>query len=173
VANWVSISGQAERLSHVSRRNTADAPGEIARQLEATVSRRKAMLAAAHPVPTVKTSIWAGRILSVFAILFLAFDSIIKVLNLAPATTQLGYGASLVVTIGLIELACLAVSAIPRTSVLGAILLTGYLGGALATQLRAEAGLFSLVFPLIIGALICGGLFLRDARLRALVLPRK
>ena len=86
------------------------------------------MLAATHPVPAIKTTIWAGRSLSAFAILFLAFDTIIKVLNLAPAveaTTQLGYPASLVVTIGLIELACLAVYTIPRISVLGAILLTG------------------------------------------------
>ena len=130
------------------------------------------MLAASRPVPAAKTTLWAGRILSALAILFLAFDSIIKVLNLPPAveaTTQLGYAASLVVTIGLIELACLAIYAIPRTAALGAILLTGYLGGAIATQVRAESALFSIVFPLIIGALIWGGLFLRDARLRALV----
>jgi hypothetical protein len=130
------------------------------------------MLAATQPVRAVKTTIWVGRILSTLAILFLAFDSIIKVLNLPPAmeaTTQLGYPASLVVVIGLIELACLAIYAIPRTAVLGAILLTGYLGGAIATQVRAESALFSVVFPIIIGALIWGGLFLRDARLRALV----
>lgn len=97
-------------------------------------------------------------------------------LNLAPAveaTTQLGYPAGLVITIGVIELVCLAVYAIPRTSTLGAILLTGYLGGAFATQLRAESAPFSLVFPLIIGALIWGGLFLRDGRARALFLPQK
>jgi hypothetical protein len=133
------------------------------------------MLAATQAVPTFKTTLWAGRILSVLALLFLAFDTIIKVLNLAPAveaTTQLGYGASLVVTIGLIELACLAVYSIPRTSVLGAVLLTGYLGGAIATQVRAGSSLFSVVFPAIIGALIWGGLFLRDERLRALLLRR-
>ena len=77
------------------------------------------------------------------------------------------------VTIGLIELACLAIYAIPRTAVLGAILLTGYLGGAIATQVRAESTLFSIIFPAIIGALIWGGLFLRDARLRALILLQK
>jgi hypothetical protein len=108
-------------------------------------------------------------------ILFLVFDTISKVLNLAPAvqaTTQLGYPASLVVIIGLIELACLVIHAIPRTSVLGAILLTGYLGGALVTQLRAGSSLFSVVFPIIIGALIWGGVFRRDERLRAFMLPR-
>jgi hypothetical protein len=134
------------------------------------------VLAATQAVPTVKTTIWAGRILSALAILFLAFDTIIKVLNLPPAveaTTQLGYPASLVVGIGLIELVCLAVYVIPRTAVLGAILLTGYLGGAIATQVRASSPLFSVVFPVIIGALIWGGLFVRNARLRALVPLRK
>ena len=134
------------------------------------------MLAATQAAPIVKPTIWAGRILSAFAILFLAFDTIIKVLNLPPAveaTTQLGYGASLVAGIGLLELACLAVYTIPRTSVLGAILLTGYLGGAIATQVRAGSPLFSVVFPLIMGALIWGGLFLRNKELRDLLLPRK
>jgi len=134
------------------------------------------MLAATHPVPAIKTTIWAGRIISALAILFLTFDSIIKVLNLAPAveaTTQLGYPASLVIGLGLLELACLIVYVIPRTSVLGAILLTGYLGGGIATQIRAASPLFSVVFPLIISALVWGGLFLRDERLRALIPLRK
>jgi hypothetical protein len=130
------------------------------------------MLSTTQSIPTVKTSIWAGRIISALAILFLAFDTVIKLLNLAPAveaTTQLGYPASLVITIGLLELACLVVYTVPRTSVLGAILLTGYLGGAIATQVRASSPLFSVVFPMIIGALIWGGLFVRDERLRALI----
>ncbi len=133
------------------------------------------MLAATQSVPTVKTTIWAGRIISALAILFLAFDTIIKVLNLPPAveaTTQLGYPASLVVGIGLLELACLVIYLIPRTSVLGAILLTGYLGGAIATQVRAGSPLFSVVFPVIMGALIWGGLFLREERLPALLLRK-
>ena len=107
---------------------------------------------------------------------FLAFDTIIKVLNLPPtvdASIQLGYPAGLVVTIGLIELVYLAVYSVLRTSVLGAILLTGYLGGAIATQVRAGSPLFSIVFPVIIGALLWGGLFLRDERLRALIPLRK
>jgi hypothetical protein len=133
------------------------------------------MFAATHPIAVVKTTLWAGRIISAFAILFLAFDSVIKVFNLAPAveaTTQLGYAASLVVGLGIIELVCLLIYTVPRTAVLGAILLTGYLGGAIATQVRAGAPLFSVIFPLIIGALIWGGLFVRDERLRALILPR-
>ena len=116
--------------------------------------------------------LWAGRILSALAVLFLIFDSVIKVLKLAPAveaTTQLGYPAGLVIGIGVLELACLAVYVFPRTAVLGAIVLTGYLGGAIATNLRAGTPVFNVIFPAIIGALIWGGLFLRDARLRALV----
>jgi hypothetical protein len=130
------------------------------------------MIAATQTVPAVKTTIWAGRSISAFAVLFLIFDSVIKVLNLAPAveaTTQLGYPASLVIGIGVLELVCLAVYVIPRTAVLGAILLTGYLGGAIATQVRADSPLFSVVFPVIIGALIWGGLFLREQRLRVLI----
>ena len=134
------------------------------------------MLTATQSVPAVKTAIWAGRIASALAVLFLTFDSAIKVLSLAPAveaTAQLGYPASLVIGIGILELACLAVYSIPRTSVLGAILLTGYLGGAIATQVRAGAPMFSIVFPIIIGALIWGGIYLRDAQLRALVPLRR
>jgi hypothetical protein len=130
------------------------------------------MVTATQTAPVVKTTLWAGRIISLLAVLFLAFDTIIKVLNMAPAveaTTQLGYPASLVVGIGILELICTAVYAIPRTSVLGAILLTGYLGGAIATQVRAESPLFSVIFPVIIGAMVWGGLFLRETRLRALV----
>jgi hypothetical protein len=134
------------------------------------------MLSTTQSIPTVKTSIWAGRIISALAILFLAFDTVIKLLNLAPAveaTTQLGYPASLVIGIGILELACLAIYVIPRTSVLGAILLTGYLGGAIATQVRAGSPLFSIVFPIIVGVLIWGGLFLREDRLRALIPLRR
>jgi len=130
------------------------------------------MIAAAQPVRSATVTTWAGRVLSALAILFLAFDTAIKVLNLAPAveaTTQLGYGANLVVTIGLIELACLAVYSIPRTAIVGALLLTGYLGGAVATQVRAGSPLFQVVFPFIIGGLVWGGLALRDARLRSLL----
>jgi hypothetical protein len=139
-------------------------------------TRRNAMSAAPQFALTARAAAWAGRIISALAILFLAFDAIIKALNLPPAveaTTQLGYPASLVVGIGVLELACLAVYIIPRTSALGAILLTGYLGGAIATQVRAAAPLFPVVFPVIIGVLIWGGLFVRNERLRALMLPRK
>lgn len=134
------------------------------------------MLSTTQSAPVANTTIRARRIISALAVLFLAFDGIIKVLKLAPAveaTTQLGYPAGLVITIGVLELTCLAVYVIPRTSVLGAILLTGYLGGAIATQVRAGTPLFSIVFPIIIGALIWGDLFLRDERLRTVIPLRK
>ena len=86
-----------------------------------------------------KKTRWAGRVLSALAVLFLLFDSLIKVMKLTPAlegTTQLGYPASVVLPIGIVELVCVVVYTIPRTSVLGAILLTGYLGGAVATHVR-------------------------------------
>lgn len=123
-------------------------------------------------VPASQKMVWAGRIISALTILFLLFDSIIKVLTLAPAvvaTTQLGYVETLVFGIGVIELASLILYIIPQTSVLGTILLTGHLGGAVATHMRAGSDLFSVVFPIIIGLLLWGGLYLRDDRLRVLI----
>ena len=119
-----------------------------------------------------KASLWAGRIVSVLAIAFLIFDGVIKMMQMPQAvepTVKFGYAASLVLVLGLLELACLALYLLSRTAVLGAILLTGYLGGAIATQVRADSGAFSIIFPVIIGVLIWGGLFLRDSQLRALV----
>jgi hypothetical protein len=123
-------------------------------------------------IPSSKPALWAGRIASALAILFLIFDSVIKVLKLAPAveaTVQLGYPESLVMTLGILELICLVLYIIPRTSILGAIVLTGYLGGAIATHVRNGSPLFSIIFPVIIGALVWGGLFLGEQRLRTLI----
>ena len=118
-------------------------------------------------------SIWTGRILTTLAVLFLLFDAVIKFTDTAPVRdsfAQLGYPLKLAVVIGVLELTCLAVYLIPRTSILGAILLTGYLGGAIATHVRVENPLFShILFPTYIAALIWGGLLLRDPRARALV----
>jgi hypothetical protein len=121
--------------------------------------------------------LWTGRVISGFAIAFLIFDAVIKVLRLGPAmegTTQLGYPASAVLVIGLIEVVCLVAYAVPRTAVLGAVLLTGYLGGAVASNLRIGAPLPShTLFPFYFAALIWGGLYLRDTRLRALLPLRR
>jgi len=98
------------------------------------------------------------------------FDAAIKLMRLAAAvegTARLGYPVSLVFPIGLICLACVTAYAIPRTSVLGAILLTGYFGGATATQVRVEDPWF--LFPIVLGVLVWLGLYLRDGRLRALL----
>jgi hypothetical protein len=115
--------------------------------------------------------LWTGRILSALAVLFLAFDCTIKLLRLAPAvegTVQLGYPASVIVPLGIVQLVCLALYLIPRTAVLGAVLWTGYLGGAIATHVRLGNPLFThLLFPVYVALLIWGGLYLRDDRLRA------
>jgi hypothetical protein len=110
--------------------------------------------------------------MSALAIAFLAFDALIKLLQLAPAvdsTVQLGYAAQVVLPLGVVQLFCLALYVFPRTAMLGAMMLTGYLGGAIATHVRNGSPLFSLIFPILIGALIWGGLFLRDERLRELL----
>jgi len=117
-----------------------------------------------------KKSLWAGRIISAVIVLFLLFDGGVKVMRLAPAvdaTVRLGYPARLLLAIGIAELTCAVLFVIPRTSILGAILLTGYFGGATATQVRLEDPWF--FFPIVIGVLVWLGLYLRDQRLRELV----
>jgi len=116
--------------------------------------------------------LWTGRILSTLAVLFLIFDTVIKLMQIQPVKesfVRLGYPTSIAVAIGALELACLALYLIPRTSVLGAVLLTGYLGGAVATHVRVGDPLLShIFFPVYIGALIWGGLALRNPRVRTL-----
>jgi DoxX-like protein len=127
--------------------------------------------------PVSKKRIRAGEVVSGIAILFLLFDSIIKVMVIAPVAEsfgQLGYPVSLARGIGLLQLVCLAIYVVPRTSILGAILLTGYLGGAVATHVRVGSPLLThVLFPIYIAALLWGGLFLRDDRVRALIAPRR
>ena len=118
-------------------------------------------------------NVWIGRILSGLAVAFLLFDTTMKVLKLTPAvqgTVQLGYPEHLIVVIGLIEAVCLLVYLVPRTAVLGAILWTGYLGGAVATHLRIGSPLLGFtLFPFYVAALLWGGLWLRDRRVRTLL----
>jgi hypothetical protein len=126
---------------------------------------------------TTPKTIWIGRTLSALAILFLSFDTIVKVLRLPVAiegTTQLGYPESTVFIIGLIQLVCLVLYVVPQTSVFGAILFTGYLGGAIATHLRIGSPLFThILFPIYVAVLIWGGLYAREPRLRAMVPIRR
>ena len=119
-----------------------------------------------------RRAVWIGRVLSGLAILFLAFDSMVKLLALTPAlegTARLGFPLSSVRPIGVIEVLCLIAYVFPPTAVFGAVLLTGYLGGAIATHLRLGDPLFShVLFPVYVAALLWGGLWLRDRRVRAL-----
>ncbi|MEK1851946.1 MAG: DoxX family protein [Phyllobacterium sp.] len=120
-------------------------------------------------------AIWTGRILSGVVILFMLFDGGIKLVPLdivMQANAQLGYpdSVNLARGLGVLGLVCTILYAMPRTSVLGAILLTGYLGGAIATQLRVGSPVFShLLFGVYLGLMVWGGLFLRDERMRALI----
>ena len=123
--------------------------------------------------PVSKARLWTGRILSGLAVLFLLFDAIIKLIKIRPVLegfAKLGYPEGVAVPIGIVLLVCVVIYVIPRTSVLGAILLTGYLGGAVATHVRVGDPLLShVLFPTYVGLLIWGGLYLREERLRALI----
>ena len=115
----------------------------------------------------------AGTVCTIVAALFLAFDTILKVLRLDPAvegTTSLGYPRDSVAWIGAIELVCVVLYLVPRTAVLGALLMTGYLGGAVATHVRISSPLLThTLFPIYVALLLWGGLYLREPRLRILV----
>lgn len=123
-------------------------------------------------IPSLKY-VFVGRILSGLAISFLALDSVMKIVKAPPvldASARLGIPAELTVGIGLLLLLCTILYSLPRTAVLGAILLTGYLGGAVFTNLRAGQPLFShVLFPVYFGALLWSGLLLRDPALRELI----
>jgi hypothetical protein len=118
-----------------------------------------------------------GWFLTGFAALFLTFDTVLKLAQLTPAvegTVALGYPAHLVMTIGVIEMVCLVLYLVPTTSVFGAVLVTGYLGGAIATHVRIGSPLPShTLFPIYVALFVWGGLYLRDARLRALLPLRR
>ena len=123
--------------------------------------------------------LWIGRVLSGVVVFFLLMDGVIKLVPLAAVTEtmqQLGYSGSVAQArgLGVLTLICAVLYAIPRSSVLGAILLTGLLGGAMATHLRIDSPLFShLLFGLYVGLMAWGGLYLRDPALRALLPVRR
>lgn len=119
-----------------------------------------------------KKALWGGRVLSALPLLMLLPSAAMKFLKppeVIEGFVRLGYPESLALGLGILELACTAVYLIPRTSVLGAILLTGYLGGATATHVRVGDPFSMFIIPVILGVLVWGGLFLRDPRLRALI----
>lgn len=126
-------------------------------------------------MPVSTTSLWIGRILSTLVILFLMLDGGIKLVPVKEVTeTMQGLGYSETVNqarlLGIITLLCALLYALPQTSILGAILLTGLLGGAMATHLRVDSPLFThLLFGFYIGVMAWGGLYLRDPRLRAMI----
>jgi hypothetical protein len=124
-----------------------------------------------NPVVT-KSRLWTSRVISGFAALFLLFDGVTKLFKpsfVVDATVRLGFPESAIVGIGILLTACTVIYLIPRTSILGAVLLTGYLGGAVAIQLRAGSSAFETVFPVLIGILVWGGLWLRDNRMKELL----
>jgi hypothetical protein len=128
----------------------------------------------ALPLTTSKGMLWTGRILTALVTLFLLFDCSVKLIKTPEAvqgTVQLGYQESIIVPLGIVLLICLVCYLIPRTSILGAILLTGYLGGATATNVRV--GSPWILFPVFIGVLVWAGIYFRDPQLRALIPLRK
>jgi hypothetical protein len=130
------------------------------------------MESATRDAPVSKKALWAGRIISVLPALFLLLDGVMKLAKPAfvvEATVQLGYPENVILGLGMVLIACTVLYLIPRTSILGAILLTGYLGGAVATHVRVGDPIFTICFPIVFGVLIWGGLTLRDGRLRTLI----
>jgi hypothetical protein len=122
--------------------------------------------------PASSAMLWSGRVMSAVSALFLFVDGAMKLVKPAvvvETTVQLGWPESVIVGLGIVLLVCTALYVVPQTSVSGAILLTGYLGGAVATHVRVGGPVFSIIFPVIVGALVWGGLVLRDRRLAALL----
>jgi len=119
-----------------------------------------------------KTMIWAGRGLSALTALFMLLDGVMKIvkpIQVLDANIRLAYPVSSLTGIGVVLIACTLIYVIPRTSIWGAILLTGYLGGAVASNVRAGSGWFETIFPAIFASLVWGGVWLRDQRLRNLL----
>ena len=129
-----------------------------------------------QPAPISKVRFWTGWVLSVLPALFLLFDAGMKLVKpdfVVKATTDLGYSDSTIVPLGVVLLVSTVLYLLPQTAVLGAILLTGYLGGAVATHVHHGDGAFEIVFPAIFGALLWAGLVLRDERLHSLLPVRR
>lgn len=123
-----------------------------------------------------KGSLWTGRVLSGVVVLFMLFDSVTKILKtqqVIDATMRIGFPLSTIVPIGIVLLVCTILYALPQTSVLGAILLTSHLGGAVSANVRAGSPVFNSAFAIVFGVLVWLGLYLREPRLRALLPVRE
>ena len=132
------------------------------------------MQATTEAAPLSKGRTWTGRIITALVALFLTFDGVTKVMqepHTMQAAAKLGFSSAMIVGIGACLLICLVIYLIPRTAPLGAILLTGYLGGAVATNVHSGLPLLMWLFPAAFGVLVWVGLFLRDPRLKVLVAP--
>jgi hypothetical protein len=119
-----------------------------------------------------KASTWTGRIITGIVVAFMVFDGVTKVLKVpqvVQASARLHLSIADTVGIGIVLLICTAIYLFPHTEILGAILLTGYLGGATAIQLQAQSPAFENAFPVIFGVLVRAGIFFRDAQIRALI----
>ncbi len=136
--------------------------------------RQATLLSAETTAPSRKRQ-WTGRFLTGLSGAFFIFDGSMKLFKppvVVQATVQLGYPESTIVGIGIVLLVCTLLYLIPRTSILGAVLLTGYLGGAVASNVRAGQATFNILFPVIFACIAWGGLWLRDTRVERL-LPLK
>jgi hypothetical protein len=130
----------------------------------------------AASAPATKKMLWASYIISALPAVALIFSAVMKLIKPAELVTEferLGYAENLALAIGIVEFVCTIIYVIPQTAVLGAILLTGYLGGAVATHVRVGDGVSGFASPAIVGVLVWLGLYLRDPRLRALVPLRR
>jgi hypothetical protein len=136
----------------------------------AAINGKNALINDWAGIPTPGWQLWTGRVLTILAVLFLLFDAAGKLMMpsfVLEAFARLGFPVSRGVTLGVILTANTVVYAIPRTVVLGAVLLTGYLGGAIAIHMRAGSTLFETIFPFILGFIIWTGTWLRDPSLRS------
>ena len=130
-----------------------------------------------HSASVSSSALWAGGIITGLVVLFLLFDGVTKIIKVTPvvqACDELGVPGHTVVGIGMLLVACTVIYATPQTAVLGAILLTGYLGGAVATNLLTEQPIVSTtLFPIYTGIFVWGGLWLRDLRVRRIMPVRR
>jgi len=128
------------------------------------------MSSASPSAPTSKAMLWVSYIISALPVLLLLFSGVLKLMKpaaIVQSFAHFGYPESVIFGIGILEIACTIIYLIPRTSILGAILLTGYLGGATATNVRIGDPQFFM--PILVGVFVWGGLFFREPRLRALI----